>query len=497
MRQLQITFKTIGFLILGASFVGFTGSEKFITLNQYMNARASSSFTQDRSNVKFVISPGTNAEIIGHRKFFSGNYGLRVRLTSGSRAGEVVWVYYNMESPTMNLSHRNPGAATAAETTAPTPASETPPREVASTEAQTVATSADSCANGACVSISGASELGQTQSFVQDFVDRTSRNAAVGARRVMANMYQSCSVLGQAPYNPNDRTQGNLAGVLDFAGGTIRTRALRPENLSSAVREHYYLREQGSVGSQCMDMKQTPPVYHYGARPGFSEGGQMIDIFTAVRRGGQTTVGLDCSAFISVALSAAGLKMNTGVRTAAANMTTSYGLVAMNERNSCFRRDALSSGSDLQSGDIVAWNGHTLMVDQVGQDPLGIERLNSQGRLNSRVSCDRISEDEIASLLNFTILQSSGSGNFPAARMKAKDYAQYADVAQDHFSNLFRMACYAQFASDRGRRFQSETATTFLRHKGDEDPRCSFPQDSTPKLKNEECTRGCPQEVMS
>lgn len=483
--------------MLGASFVGFTGSEKFITLSHYMNARGSASFTQDRSNVKFVIPPGTQAEILGHRKFFSGNYGLQVKITTGSRAGQTAWVYYNRQNPTMSLSHRDPQAATEAETTAPTPASETPPREVASAAATTVATSADSCANGACQSAGVSPELGQTQNFVQDFVERTSRNAAVGARRVMANMYQSCSVLGMAPYNPNDRRHGSLASALTLSGGQIRTRALRPERLSQAVREHYYLREQGPVGAQCMDMKQTPPVYHYGARPGFSEGGQTIDIFTSVRRGGQTTVGLDCSAFISVALSAAGLKMNPGVRTAAANMTTSNGLVGMNERNSCFRRDALSTGSDLQAGDIVAWNGHTLMVDQVGSDPLGIERLKTQGRLSNRTSCDRVTDEEIMSLLNFTILQSSGSGNFPAARMKAKDYAQYADVALDHFSNMFKMACYAQFSSDRGTRLRSQVQTTLLRHKGDSDPRCSFPEESKPKLKNEECTQGCPQEVMS
>jgi hypothetical protein len=137
------------------------------------------------------------------------------------------------------------------------------------------------------------------------------------------------------------------------------------------------------------------------------------------------------------------------------------------------------------------------MVDQVGQDPLGIERLKTQGRLSNRRSCDRVTDDQITELLNFTILQSSGSGNFPAVRMKAKDYARYADVAQGHFANMFRMACYAQFSSDRGARLRQQIQTTVLRHKGSEDPRCSFPQDSTPKLKNEECTKGCPQEVMS
>jgi soluble lytic murein transglycosylase-like protein len=73
------------------------------TLNQDYVARTTDDFTT-RQNIKAVIPSGTAVEIVDRKLLPSGNYGLKVRITSlgGSVAtklkdGDTVWVYYHMQ----------------------------------------------------------------------------------------------------------------------------------------------------------------------------------------------------------------------------------------------------------------------------------------------------------------------------------------------------------------------------------------------------------------
>ena len=135
-------------ILISISFLGFTGKEKFIELNGSMNARSSGLFTQSHRNILFTLGTNTKAEILGHKKFQSGNYGLRVRVSSGPHKNKVIWVYHNINRPTMALyencprtwsetgvaackgSSTNPERANASIAIQPTPATAVAPLEI-------------------------------------------------------------------------------------------------------------------------------------------------------------------------------------------------------------------------------------------------------------------------------------------------------------------------------------------------------------------------------
>lgn len=98
---MTIAAKRWGLIFIALFCFGFTGQE--IELEQYFNARYSANFLKSTNNVKFVMPPGTKGRIQETKKFYSGNYGLRVELTSGPHKGEKVWVYYDPENPRMKL----------------------------------------------------------------------------------------------------------------------------------------------------------------------------------------------------------------------------------------------------------------------------------------------------------------------------------------------------------------------------------------------------------
>ncbi|WP_373997712.1 hypothetical protein [Bdellovibrio bacteriovorus] len=121
--------------------LGFKGGD-IVELEGYFNARYSANFLKSTKNVKFVMPPGTRARIEETKKFNSGNYGLKVELTSGPHKGESVWVYYNTANPSMklypgeeemkqNASTETVEVATQVKTTKETPALRVPASETA------------------------------------------------------------------------------------------------------------------------------------------------------------------------------------------------------------------------------------------------------------------------------------------------------------------------------------------------------------------------------
>ncbi|KHD88205.1 MAG: hypothetical protein OM95_10610 [Bdellovibrio sp. ArHS] len=133
--------KHIFLIFLAVVCLGFKGNE-IVELEGYFNARYSANFLKSTKNVKFVMPPGTRGRIEETKKFNSGNYGLKVELTSGPHKGESVWVYYNSAKPTMKLypaeeevqaeaSTERVELATQVKTTQETPALRVPASEVA------------------------------------------------------------------------------------------------------------------------------------------------------------------------------------------------------------------------------------------------------------------------------------------------------------------------------------------------------------------------------
>lgn len=95
--------KLITILSLSALVLGFSGNEKYVELEGYLNGRSSRAFRSIDKNVVSVLNKGTRGEILESKKMVSGNYGLRIKVLSGSQAGKSYWVYYNVKNPDLAL----------------------------------------------------------------------------------------------------------------------------------------------------------------------------------------------------------------------------------------------------------------------------------------------------------------------------------------------------------------------------------------------------------
>lgn len=551
MRQFK---KNVFLVLLSFTFVGFTGKEKYIELNGAMNGRGSARFTQSSHNILFTIGENTKAEILSYKKFHSGNYGLRVRVASGPHKNKVIWVYHNVDRPTMALyescprswgestvascnSAKSPERANASIAVKPTPATRNEPEEVelpktsilpipkiiapakpvlAATPAPAAKKGADSVSDkksatapvAAKKGTDSASQKSETAAdcrdcssaknkspvnptFVEQLVETTSKSALTGAYRVMASMYQSCHVLNLPPIHLGKDDQ-----MKKYVRRSGRARVVSPQNLDEIANTHYYLKDAPEPRNpSCKDMSQTPPLYFYGGKATVRNG--ELNIFAkAPTRGGAQTVGLDCSGFVSSAFSVSGLKLKPSTTNASQNYASSRILNSFTEKNSCFNRPSFTKNSTIQAGDVVAWNGHTFMIDTVGKDPFGIEKAKAKGTFASSISaCNRFQPPR--SDLDFTIIQSTGAGNLPAMRIEAKNYG---GTSVRSYLNLAIQACKAQFTNAQGSDFvampERRNPVALLRHKGSSDPKCSFSPDKIPRLAGEECTQGCFKESL-
>lgn len=99
---MKISFKAATALAILIFALGFAKDE-IIELEKYVNGRTSANFLKDTDNVKFTLAPKTQGKIQETKKFGSGNYGLKVEITSGPRKGESVWVYYRTADPGIKL----------------------------------------------------------------------------------------------------------------------------------------------------------------------------------------------------------------------------------------------------------------------------------------------------------------------------------------------------------------------------------------------------------
>jgi len=543
---LKNTSVSLGLPVLLFFNLAFIEKGQEIELQGNFNARASRDFRAQAGNIKFVMPTGTRIRVEESRLLNSGHYGLFVEVLSGSNKSQKVWVYYNTENPRMKFNTPKPVTESQGETIKPVLGLDRPPAATAgnldafidqilandnklerskpstpSTKAPVTELSArrsvptnlskpsplapttrSSHASGADTSCSGSCGLNRPNINISEAIGAVTsaarRNISVGARQTMAVLYQSCSVLNQEPYDPF--VHNDLSDYINKSrNGNHQIRYISRTQLPKLVSNHYYLSNvdySRHRAPQCRDMRQTPPVFIYGARPQFSQNGREIDILKPRRAGEVHVTGLDCSAFASVAMSVAGLKIRPSTRSAAQNLFTSRELLSMNEHNSCMQRPTFKKGSTIQSGDIFSVDGHVLIVDRVGPDPLGIEAMKRAGLFPTDPrKCFGLTPPSDA--FNFTISQSAARGNKSAMIIEASRYIRpnrnSEGIVYNRFRDVFEAACLAELGYEgpvRNRR-----GSTLLRHRSD-DPNCVFSENEKPILKGQECTGDCLKEAL-
>lgn len=315
------------------------------------------------------------------------------------------------------------------------------------------------------------------------------RNLAVGARQTMAVMYQSCDVLDKRLYNP--WKHGDFEDhIIRIRRGHYNERRIKPGRLKALVSQHYYLKDlEIPDRPECQDVRQTPPIFYYGGRAQYLSGNR-INVLVKRPGGASSVTGLDCSGFASVALSAAGLKLRPSVQTPAGNEFTSHQALNFDKHNSCFERVTFEPPATLQPGDLIVFPGHVMIVDLVGPDPFGFERMKQEGTFpRNRSGCYGLNPRP--EYLNFSVIQSAGFGDMAAMRIHARHYIRpnrsSEGVVYNRFRDIYEAACLAYF--DGKSRFKPRRGSNILRHRNT--PECRFDSKNWPRLVGEECTGLC------
>lgn len=86
--------------------VGFTVGDE-VELDAYLNARTNPNFLKYSKNVATQLAMGTTGEVLEIKKFNTGNSGIKMKVTSGPKAGQSYWVYYNKNSPDIKLTNKD------------------------------------------------------------------------------------------------------------------------------------------------------------------------------------------------------------------------------------------------------------------------------------------------------------------------------------------------------------------------------------------------------
>lgn len=229
--------------------------------------------------------------------------------------------------------------------------------------------------------------------------------AITGARRVMAMIYGSCEVLKQPIRTlikaPNEITSGYRR--VDYPDGDPSFRRVITDK-ATVLKQHPYLRDRQAPGCDdrkvCADSKardgltacqkwscgalEHPPLYQYGAKPvGPEMSVRQNESNKFAKDFWKKSPGIDCSSFVSLALSSMGLKMfpdAKSVEPADQFGSSSFTMFGRGQRmverkgrsvaaaaETCFETVVADGG--LKPGDVLSINGHVAMIDTVGADP--------------------------------------------------------------------------------------------------------------------------------
>lgn len=441
----------------------------------------------DMRNLKTVvgaISDGEDAELLETMKTPGSNIGIKIHIKNGPHRGETAWVYYDLKNPNITIME-NGRRLTSLElltykakdkgTVVPAPKA---PISNPPAKQKSEGSAAEECET--CKSPAPRTPIDK----VKDVVTSTYTPAFLGALKTMAVMYQSCDAIKKDPYTYIATIDDDLSYQSARNGShPYRIRTIPRSSEQRVIRDHYYLDKNGPLNNRCMDMRPTPPIYTYGGWPKVNK--NNINMFSVHNPGGMPYTGLDCSSFINTALSAAGLAVKP-YGTLASNALTSTDYARLSDRNSCFASPKFSGSNTIKSGDILAWSGHVIMIDKVGTDPFGLEKIRSRGvKLRNARDCDNNMPRNVSTFLNFDLIQSAGLGSLAVMRNHASQYISKQGLGL----KIYDMAVAACKASVGVPAIPDRDAATLIRHKGSSQAGCNLPKKAT--LTGEQCVAQC------
>ena len=302
-------------------------------------------------------------------------------------------------------------------------------------------------------------------------------NAAVfGERWAFATAYQSCQTLTMEPLSSKTPNIQGITITGKHSDGIGNKRMI--SSLAKVDATHPYIKDVASYGESCFDVRSNPLIYDYGGKPYVTTAtSSPIDLF---KNGGDGTsvLGIDCSGFVFTSMAAGGLRLKSG-RTLKASDALAWGSTSyvepQNNGLTCLSKITVTPTTSLHAGDIVAVQGHVIMIDKVGADPFGIANAKTTSDCSALTSKG----------FDFVIAQSSPSvGAVGINHFVAKDYLP-TESKMD--VGLTKYAYYACLAKINNKSYTPNLGTlSVVRHKGTSD--CI---DTRVALAHESCIQSC------
>ncbi len=255
--------------------------------------------------------------------------------------------------------------------------------------------------------------------------------------KVMATAYQSCDSVREAPLDGNSKSISGVQIIGTHPNGVGKRRVV--SNVDDLMRTDPYY-QKSEISSGCYDVRKFPMIYDYGGKPVASSDPKGKLNYFSDAGSGTSVLGVDCAGYVFSAIAVAGLRLSPGKQMKGSLV---YGLSARMfmepEKNglSCFAKLMVGQSGTVKAGDIISQNGHVVLVDSVGADPLGILSISNIA------DCGRISVDDI----DFIISQSSPSiGGVGINRFVAKDYLKGNSTMRAGVLAYAQQACRARLS---------------------------------------------------
>ncbi len=308
---------------------------------------------------------------------------------------------------------------------------------------------------------------------------QTRHPAVYGALKAMATAYQSCEIETKSAIAADTADIEGIKITGKHPDGVGNRREI--EDREKLLRSHPYLRDFHPPQAICHDVTASPLIYDYGGKPHVADENDVWMNFFLDAGSGTSVLGVDCSGYVYTALATAGLRLVKNQKLKAVGV---YGVRARQWMNpatgglSCFDNAVFTADASLQPGDILASNGHVLMIEGVGTDPFGI------GTVTDEAQCAR--EQIAIDRFDFTFLHSgSAKGGLGLGRLEGRDYLVAGGDMAEAMRDLASTACLARL-----KKLRLKTKTTsagLVRHLGG-----SACTDQALRLTNESCLYVCP-----
>ena len=317
--------------------------------------------------------------------------------------------------------------------------------------------------------------------FYDKLKAKTTR-AQFGAIKSFAVAYQSCTAHSQEAISDSfKKVEGIVITGTHPAGGSIRVIT----DMNRVLRTHpYIINNRVPSSAECANPENNPKIYDFGGKPyATSDKNSTLNYF--INGGsGSKELGVDCSGYVYSALMSAGLKLATNkpLRARGVYATPARAWKNLGSAMNCFKKvKAGIKYEAVQPGDIFASNRHTFIINKVGEDPLGVQKILAQGD-----SCNSITHKDF----DFTLFQSSPTNG--AIGLNHMNASYYLGISSSRsmrigFEKFARLHC--NNLKNGISQTPSISEASLVRHKMTSD--CLEDEDKAIKLDHESCLERC------